>query len=45
MERSGSGRLPDFLVVGHPKCGTTAMYAMLSQHPGIYLGAPTAGAS
>ncbi len=39
MERSGSGRLPDFFVVGHPKSGTTALYAMLLQHPRVYLGA------
>jgi hypothetical protein len=30
-------RLPDFFIVGHPKCGTTALYEMLSRHPQIYL--------
>ena len=37
MERSadGQGRLPDFFIVGHAKSGTTALYAMLSQHPQI----------
>jgi hypothetical protein len=30
-------RLPDFFVVGHHKCGTTALYAMLGSHPQIYL--------
>ena len=31
------GRLPDFFIVGHPKCGTTAMYEMLARHPQLYL--------
>ena len=35
---AGSGRLPDFFVVGHPKSGTTALAAMLSQHPQIFIG-------
>jgi Sulfotransferase domain len=30
-------RLPDFFIVGHPKCGTTALYRMLSQHPDLYM--------
>jgi Sulfotransferase family len=30
-------RVPDFFIVGHPKCGTTAIYEMLRQHPQIYL--------
>lgn len=29
--------LPDFLVVGVPKAGTTALHAALSRHPGLYL--------
>jgi Sulfotransferase family len=29
--------LPDFLVAGVPKAGTTALHAALSQHPGLYL--------
>jgi hypothetical protein len=33
-----AGRVPDFFVVGHAKSGTTALYAMLSQHPQIFLG-------
>jgi hypothetical protein len=28
---------PDFFLVGAPKCGTTAMYQFLSQHPDIFL--------
>lgn len=31
-------RLPDAYVVGHPKCGTTAMYEMLFQHPQVFPG-------
>jgi hypothetical protein len=30
-------RLPDFFIVGHPKCGTTALYEMLRGHPQIHL--------
>jgi Sulfotransferase domain len=32
-----AGRLPDFFIVGHPKCGTTALYEMLRRHPQIYM--------
>ncbi len=31
------GRLPDFFIVGHPKCGTTALYEMLRRHPAIFM--------
>ena len=31
------GRLPDFFIVGHQKCGTTALYLMLGAHPQIFL--------
>jgi Sulfotransferase domain len=30
-------RVPDFFIVGHPKCGTTALYEMLRSHPRIYM--------
>jgi hypothetical protein len=30
-------RVPDFFIVGHPKCGTTALYATLKRHPQIYM--------
>jgi hypothetical protein len=30
-------RLPDFFIVGHPKCGTTALYEMLRRHPQIFM--------
>ncbi len=29
--------MPDFFIVGHPKCGTTALYQMLRRHPQIYM--------
>ncbi|MGH2456378.1 MAG: sulfotransferase family protein [Candidatus Limnocylindria bacterium] len=32
-----TGRLPDFFIVGAPKCGTTAMYAYLRQHPQVFM--------
>ena len=31
------GRLPDFLVVGAPKAGTTALHAALALHPELFL--------
>ncbi|HEY4428646.1 MAG TPA: sulfotransferase [Solirubrobacteraceae bacterium] len=34
---SREGRVPDFFVVGHPKCGTTALYEMLMRHPQVYM--------
>ncbi len=30
-------RLPDFLIAGHAKCGTTALYEMLRPHPQIFM--------
>ena len=30
-------RFPDFYLVGAPKCGTTALYEFLRQHPDIFL--------
>lgn len=32
-----AARVPDFFVVGHPKCGTTALFEMLSVHPQIFM--------
>jgi hypothetical protein len=29
--------LPNFLIVGFPKCGTTSLYNYLNQHPQIYM--------
>jgi hypothetical protein len=31
--------LPDFLVIGAPKAGTTALHAALARHPGLHLSA------
>ena len=31
--------MPDFLVIGAPKAGTTALHAALAAHPGLYLSA------
>ena len=31
--------MPDFLVIGAPKAGTTALHAALSGHPGLYMSA------
>jgi hypothetical protein len=32
-----SARVPDFFIVGQPKCGTTALYRMLRSHPRLYM--------
>jgi hypothetical protein len=32
-----AGRLPDFLLVGAPKAGTSALHAALATHPDLYL--------
>ncbi len=29
--------LPDFLVIGAPKAGTTALHAALAAHPGLFM--------
>jgi hypothetical protein len=31
------GRVPEFFIVGHPKCGTTALYEMLRCHSAIFM--------
>jgi len=36
-ERAQQGRVPDFFIVGHAKCGTTALYEMLRRHPQIFM--------
>lgn len=30
-------RHPDFFIVGAPKCGTTALYSYLQQHPDVFM--------
>jgi hypothetical protein len=32
--------LPNFLIVGAPKCGTTSLYEYLRQHPDVYMSVP-----
>jgi sulfotransferase family protein len=34
---TAGGPIPDFFIVGHPKCGTTALYEMLRRHPQIHM--------
>jgi hypothetical protein len=34
---SPPGRVPDFFIVGHQKCGTTALWEMLRRHPQIFM--------
>lgn len=34
------GRLPDFVIVGAPKCGTTTLYQYLLRHPGVFMSTP-----
>src|SRR6476469_9314603 len=34
---SFAGTIPDFFVVGHPKCGTTALHQMLMRQPEIFM--------
>ena len=31
---------PDFLVIGAPKAGTTALHAALAQHPDVFVSDP-----
>jgi hypothetical protein len=38
--RKGNRRLPEFFIVGHPKCGTTALHEMLKRHPQIFMSEP-----
>jgi Sulfotransferase family len=35
--RPSASRAPDFFIVGHSKCGTTALHGMLRSHPQIYM--------
>jgi hypothetical protein len=35
---AGTGlRVPEFFIIGHHKCGTTALYEMLRRHPQLFL--------
>lgn len=37
---SSSSRLPDFLVIGAPKAGTSALHTTLAAHPELALSSP-----
>lgn len=37
MPVPGEPKWPTFLVIGAPRCGTTSLYYMLRQHPGVHL--------
>jgi len=37
QERRSSLRVPDFFIVGHSKCGTSALYLMLRSHPQVFM--------
>src|SRR4029079_14131002 len=34
---SATGRLPNFLIIGAAKSGTTTMYEYMLQHPAVYM--------
>ena len=37
MALTNRGRLPDFLIIGAPKAGTTALHTALARHPQLFL--------
>lgn len=37
LRRAPSGRVPDFFIIGHEKCGTTALYRMLKSHHQVFM--------
>lgn len=37
MNVNNSAPFPNFFIIGAPKCGTTALYDILRQHPEIYM--------
>ena len=36
-QAGAGGRVPDFFIAGHSKCGTSALYLMLRAHPQIFM--------
>jgi hypothetical protein len=40
MSAPEPGRLPDFLIIGAPRCGTTALHRFLDQHPRLVMSDP-----
>jgi hypothetical protein len=43
MVNAGSRPLPDFLIIGAQRCGTTSLYRYLAQHPQVIGAAPSKG--
>ena len=43
MLNAGSRPLPDFLIIGAQRCGTTSLYRYLDQHPQVIGAAPSKG--
>ena len=43
MVNAGSRPLPDFLIIGAQRCGTTSLYRYLDQHPQVIGAAPSKG--
>jgi len=43
MLNAGSRPLPDFLIIGAQRCGTTSLYRYLAQHPQVIGAAPSKG--
>lgn len=37
MSKHNAMPLPNFLIIGPPKCGTTALYATLARHPQVFM--------
>jgi hypothetical protein len=37
IQAARATRMPDFFIVGHAKCGTSALYEMLRLHPQIFM--------
>src|ERR1043166_9129283 len=37
LQAARATRMPDFFIVGHAKCGTSALYEMLRLHPQIFM--------
>src|SRR5919202_433479 len=43
MLNAGGRPLPDFLIIGAQRCGTTSLYRYLAQHPQVIGAAPSKG--
>ena len=43
MVNAGSRPLPDFLIIGAQRCGTTSLYRYLEKHPQVIGAAPSKG--